>query len=327
MTLPRAALDSPWKDVLRTYFPQAMQFFFPNTAALVDWSKPYEFLDKEFQQISRDGELGRRFADQLVKVWLNEGESIWLLLHVEVQSQYEAIFCERMFSYGLRIFDRFRVFPVCLAILCDDSRTWRPHQFNIDYPNTRLHFEFGMVKLLDLRDRWAELEASQNPFATVTMAHLKTLDTRPDENQRKVWKLSLIRALYDKGYERQDILNLYRFIDWAMILTEELEQECWSELTAFEEERKVTYVTTGERIGFERGKSEGVQEGEQTGAVREARSLVLRLLARRVGTLPATVEAQVQALALPQLEALGEALLDFVEPADLTNWLRLHQSE
>jgi hypothetical protein len=76
MALPRADLDSPWKDVLRTYFPQAMQFFFPDTAVLVDWSKPYEFLDKEFQQISRDGELGRRFADQLVKVWLIEGESI-----------------------------------------------------------------------------------------------------------------------------------------------------------------------------------------------------------------------------------------------------------
>jgi hypothetical protein len=321
MTLPRADLDSPWKDVLRTYFPQAMQFFFPNTAALVDWSKPYEFLDKEFQQISRDGELGRRFADQLVKVWLKKGESIWLLIHLEVQSQYEAIFSERMFSYGLRIFDRFRVFPVCLAILCDDSRTWRPHEFNIDYPDTRLNFEFGMVKLLDFRDRWAELEASQNPFATITMAHLKTLETRPNENQRKAWKLSIIRALYDKGFERQDILNLYRFVDWAMILTEELEQECWSELTAFEEERKVTYVTTGERIGFERGKSEGVQEGEQRGRTEEARSLVLRLLARRVGTLPANVEAQVQALALPQLEALGEALLDFAGLDDLSEWM------
>ncbi len=181
-----------------------------------------------------------------------------------------------------------------------------------------------MVKLLDFRDHWAELEVSQNPFATVTMAHLKTIETRPDENQRKAWKLSIIRALYDKGYERQDILNLYRFVDWAMILTEELEQECWSELTAFEEERKVTYVTTGERIGFERGKSEGFQEGEQRGKTEEAQSLILRLLSRRVGTLPAGVEAQVQALDLPRLEALGEALLDFAGVDDLVGWLRSH---
>jgi hypothetical protein len=41
-----------------------------------------------------------------------------------------------------------------------------------------------------------------------------------------------------------------------------------------------------------------------------------------VGTLPAGVEAQVQALALPQLEALGEALLDFAGLDDLSKWLR-----
>jgi hypothetical protein len=41
-----------------------------------------------------------------------------------------------------------------------------------------------------------------------------------------------------------------------------------------------------------------------------------------VGTLPATVEAQVQALVLQQLEALGKALLDFTVLDDLTDWLR-----
>jgi Domain of unknown function (DUF4351) len=45
-------------------------------------------------------------------------------------------------------------------------------------------------------------------------------------------------------------------------------------------------------------------------------------LTRRLGTLPANVEAQVQALALQQLEALGEELLDFVEIGDLERWLR-----
>jgi predicted transposase/invertase (TIGR01784 family) len=69
----------------------------------------------------------------------------------------------------------------------------------------------------------------------------------------------------------------------------------------------------GEQIGEQRGRTEGRTE--------EARSLILRLLARRVGTLPATAEAQVQALALPELEALGEALLDFSEVNDLLAWL------
>jgi hypothetical protein len=76
MNLPEADLDSPWKQVLKEYFPQAMQFFFPNTAALINWDRPYEFLDKEFQAISREAEVGRRYADQLVKVWLLEGAEV-----------------------------------------------------------------------------------------------------------------------------------------------------------------------------------------------------------------------------------------------------------
>jgi hypothetical protein len=62
MTIAKTDLDSPWKHILRTYFPQAMQFFFPNTADLIDWNKSHEFLDKEFQKISQEAEMGRRYA-------------------------------------------------------------------------------------------------------------------------------------------------------------------------------------------------------------------------------------------------------------------------
>ena len=44
----RADYDSPWKDILETYFQQAIEFFFPKTAAIINWQVPHEFLDKEF---------------------------------------------------------------------------------------------------------------------------------------------------------------------------------------------------------------------------------------------------------------------------------------
>ncbi len=62
----RADLDTPWKKILRSYFPQAIQFFFPAVAELIDWEKPYEFLDKELAQIARDAEQGKRYADKLM---------------------------------------------------------------------------------------------------------------------------------------------------------------------------------------------------------------------------------------------------------------------
>jgi predicted transposase YdaD len=60
-------------------------------------------------------------------------------------------------------------------------------------------------------------------------------------------------------------------------------------------------------------------EGEQRGRNEEGRLLVLRQLTRRFRTLPTSVEAQIRALALLQLETLGEALLDFAQFSDLTD--------
>jgi hypothetical protein len=137
-----------------------------------------------------------------------------------------------------------------------DAENWRPQRYGFSLPGTVLNFEFSSVKLLDYRDRWDELEASQNPFAWVVMAHLKMQETRRDKPSRKVWKLRLIRRLHESGYNKTDILNVYRFIDWILSLPKPLEQEFWQELKAYEEERKMPYITTGERIGYDRGKVE-----------------------------------------------------------------------
>jgi hypothetical protein len=71
---------------------------------------------------------------------------------------------------------------------------------------------------------------------------------------------------------------------------------------------------------YTKWREETLQEGQQEGEAR----LVLRLLDRRVGELSPEVRSQIQSLSLPQLESLGEALLDFSQPSDLQNWLRSH---
>jgi hypothetical protein len=164
------------------------------------------------------------------------------------------------------------------------------------------------------QNRWTELEASDNPFATVVMAHLKTQQTSKKLGERKTWKFSLIRRLYELGLQEKDIRNLYRFIDWVMILPKALEAEFWQEFKQFEQERTMSYITTGERIGYERGKQE------------QGQTLILRQLQRRVGELPQEVQRHIQTLSLEQLEALGEALLDFTAIEDLLNWLSANQT-
>ncbi|MEH1853211.1 MAG: Rpn family recombination-promoting nuclease/putative transposase [Nostoc sp.] len=63
------------------------------------------------------------------------------------------------------------------------------------------------------------------------------------------------------------------------------------------------------------------EEGREEGRIEGERSLIFRLLTRRVGELPQDVHESIETLSLEQLENLGEALLDFISLADLQVWL------
>ena len=312
----RADQDSPWKRMLRFYCPDAIEFFYPEIAKEIDWSQPIEFLDKEFQQLTPDSEIGKRFADQLIKVYQKSGESIILLIHLEVQAEPETDFSKRMFIYMIRIFEYFDQVPISLAILCDSDADWRPEQYTFTTLGSSFQFNFTTVKLLDYRSQWAELETSQNVFATVVMTHLKAQETRRNESERKQWKLTLIKRLYEQGYDRSAIVNLFTFVDWLLILLNEAKIEFWQELRTYEEERQMPYITSVEQIGYDRGQEDGAQ--------RQARSLLVRLLNHKFRSIPDRIFTQINTLSIAQLEDLSEALLDLHSIADLTTWLNTH---
>jgi hypothetical protein len=144
--------DSPWKELLDGYFPDVMGFFFADIHADIDWSRGYESLDAELQQIVRDG------TPQMV------------LIHLEVQGQREEDFPKRMFVYNYRTFDRYDCPVASLAVLTDASRAWRPTRYRYRLWGCEVGIRFRVVKLRDYRRRWTELEASRNPFAVVVMA-------------------------------------------------------------------------------------------------------------------------------------------------------------
>jgi predicted transposase YdaD len=60
------------------------------------------------------------------------------------------------------------------------------------------------------------------------------------------------------------------------------------------------------------------------GRQEEGVTLILRQLQRRCGELTPVIRDRIPRLSLPQLEALGEALLEFHSVADLEQWLALH---
>ncbi|NLY00294.1 MAG: cytosolic protein [Rhodopirellula sp.] len=310
--------DSPWKEAQDVYFEQFMAMFFPAAHAEIDWSRGYESLDKELQQIVREGELGRRLVDKLVKVWLNDGLEQWLLVHTEVQTFEEAEFARRMYVYNYRLFDRYNREVVSLVVLGDDSPDWRPDRFGYSRWGFQAGIRFPVVKLLDYASRSDELERSPNLFAIVVLAHLKTLDTRRDPGQRRAWKVRLIKGLYDRGLGADEVRRLFRVIDWMMDLPETLEATYWREIKQYEEERHMPYITTPERIGRAEGLSEGLSQGLSRGLSQGLRKGIEVALKLRFGDQGEPLLNELQSIEDRQtLEEILNAIPVAANPDDL----------
>ena len=298
----RSDFDTPWKEALAYFLPAFLAFFFPKVHAGIDWSKSYETLDKELHRIIRGGSRGRKsLADMLFKVWRLNGDETWLLIHIEVQGDPEDDFPSRMFRYNVRAFDRYNRTVVSLAILTDESPNWRPESFGYGDWDASTGIKFLMRKLIDWRGREGELQASTNPFAQVALAHLRALATRRDPPGRSRYKLELVKGLYERGWTSEDVRQLFRVIDWMLELPVELKVGFEDELYAWEEEKRMPYITSVERSGIEKGLRQGLQQGLQQG--------IAAALAAKFGKVDKRLLAKVRGITdVDELQALLEAI-------------------
>jgi hypothetical protein len=302
--------DSPWKNIIERYFQDFMAFFFHAAHEEIDWHEGYTFLDKELQQVVREAETGPRRVDKLVQVSLKDSEeTAWILIHLEVQGQPDNEFPVRMYIYNYRIFDRYQRRVASMAILSDTSPNWRPQSFDYELLGCRVSLDFPTVKLLDYGERWDKLEADTNPFSVVVMAHLQTQRTQQQPAERYAAKLKLAQMLYRRGYNRRDVLELFRFIDWILMLPNELEQQFRVELAQFEAEVKMEYVTSVERLARQEGSRE------------KAHEFVITVLETRFGELAESIVTRIEQI--DEMDILDELLRRAVMVDSLTAFEQL----
>ena len=112
------------------------------------------------------------------------------------------------------------------------------------------------------------------------------------------------------------------FIDTYLRLNADEEKLLRSDIARIEpvEQEAIMKIVTS---WMEQGIEQGIEQGKQS----EARSLIMRLLTRRIGTVEPQLQERIQQLPLTQLEDLAVALLDFSSVADLEAWLQQVSSE
>ncbi|MFN7347693.1 MAG: DUF2887 domain-containing protein, partial [Dolichospermum sp.] len=174
-----------------------------------------------------------------------------------------------------------------------------PYQFQLDNQVQRLYLQdllhqnhltpnLALLQLIIL-PKTKTIQAAQNL--------LKSSKNQPEFRQ----KLDLVEAILVNKFPN---LSLEEILKMLNLKTDDITQ------------------TRFYRDVFQLGIQEGRQEGEQDGEVK----LIIRQLKRRFGIVSSNQENQIRSLSLPQLEALGEALLDFTNSTDIDTWLNTHRN-
>ncbi len=121
--------DTLWKEIIKDLFEDFITFFLENLAKEINFSKGFEFLDKELSKLSSNAEAINRDADLLVKVFLRNGKEKIVLIHIEVQGYKDENFPQRMFTYYYRILDKFEKDITAIAVLTDGDKNYNPNKY------------------------------------------------------------------------------------------------------------------------------------------------------------------------------------------------------
>jgi predicted transposase YdaD len=260
-----------------------------------------EILGSEFQWISRENDVLMKVRSPI------HGE---FLILTELQLRYTDKMPLRMRVYAALAQEKYGlpVYPVLVNILPPPDTTVVCDRFESNFLGLQARQDFHVINLWEVD---AEMVFEQSldtllPFVPIL---------KDGGNQQTVRRALVQLQQNEQLVELESLLGFFA----SFVLDTELVRQIlrW-DMTVL---RESPWYLEIQQEGEQRGEQRGRTEGEQAGAVREAQSLILRQLSRRVGTLPPGVEAQVRALDLPRLEALGEALLDFTGMDDLVGWL------
>ncbi len=320
-----ADMDGGWKQLIEDELEEFFRFFFPQVHAAIDFRHGCQSRDKELAKIMVGADVGDCEADKLFEVQWRDGGHELVLVHVEVQAQGEQDFAQRMYVYNTRIWQQYGRPAVSLALLVDDDPQFRPDQFVREKGGCRLTFTFPVVKLLSYKSE-AELETDPSPLAVASRVQLGKLRAGSDGERRLAVKLALARALYARGYDRERLLKLFRFLDYVLTLPEALSGRFDRELEEIEERWNMPYVTSierrarqeGRQEGHQEGLREGIQQGQQEGMLQGVRDLLQQTLQVRFGPPPALLLRKIeQCQDVAALRALHQQVLTVSSIAEL----------
>ena len=220
------------------------------------------------------------------------------VLHLEFQTNPEAKIPFRMLNYWVRIRHRYPKKSIRQVVIYL-RRTNSAKVYQDRFQEGHTSHQFEIVRL------WEQpFEAFLKSPGLLPFAVLSRIEDPTTALERVVTQ---IRTTLDP--QMQKSISTSVAILAGLVLEESLI------------ERIVGMELLAESTVYQGIKRRAVQEEQQA-----TRAMVLRILNRKIGSLPSHLESEVKKLPIEQTRALNEAILDFENVSDLENWLASKES-
>jgi predicted transposase YdaD len=277
--------DQLFKKLLKAYFAEFIELFFPRLHRKIDWTS-LQFIDKEI--FSGRPKSARRSVDLLVKVKFLNKEEAFFLIHLEHQAQPQAKFGKRMFEYFCYLTANYPipVYPIALFSFPAPLRP-EPTSYKVKVGDSRIvNFRYKVVQLNRLN--WRDFIRSENPIASALMAKM-----RFDVADRPLVKLQCLRLFATLRLDEDKQSVITEFINTYLKLTAAETRALVREMQTIEpEEAKSVQKATseffdmglrkGKREGKRQGKLEGIKIGEQQGKLETQLKTVINMHAQKL---------------------------------------------
>ncbi len=281
--------DILWKGILEDVFEDFLRFLSPDSAAVLDLNRKFEFLDKELEQVfpPENDEYAPKVVDKLARVFTKSGKEEWILVHVEIQGQFRQDFARRMFTYFYRILDKYQKPITAYAVFTEANTIERPDTFESAFLGTSIRYTFNTYKIA--RQSETELMASDNPFALVVLiakAAIQGKDIKDGFERDELLlslKLNLVRQLLLKQIKKDKVRVLMNFLRYYVRFENQDINSKFEQQVEILTERSTTMgieellLDRAKKEGIAEGKAEGKTEGKAEGKHEVIENLIVKL--------------------------------------------------
>ena len=225
------------------------------------------------------------------------------IVFLEAQMQPDTDFYGRYFAEIYLYLKQYKIIRPWRGLLILKSRRHDlgseiPYQYQLDNQVQRLYLQ-DLLHQNPLSPNLALLQLIILPKTKTVQAAQNLLESSKSQAEFRQ-KLDLVEAILVNKFPNLSLEEILKMLD---LKTADITQ--------------TRFYRDVFQLGIQEGRQEGIQKGEQEGEAK----LIIRQLKRRFGVITPNQETQIRALSVPILEALGEVLLDFINPTDIDTWL------